>query len=242
MKIHVHIVSYNEEKMLPYTLDYYSSFCEKIFVWDNMSTDSSDVIYAKYPKVEVVKWDSNNEINEMNYVNIKSNCYKERSRNNVDWVITCDCDEYVYHPDLINVLTRYKNEGVNIVQTSGHEMVSETFPEYDGGSLLDKVKVGSEKMPNLSKPLIFDPMIDVTFDVGAHHLFSNNPIYSNSDEIKILHYKFLGKEYVADIYKQRLERLSDLNKKRQWGVHYSEIEKVHSMMDEILNKQNIIIK
>ena len=62
MKIHAYIIAYNEEKLLPFTLDYYSTFCEKIFVYDNMSTDSSDNIYKKYPKVTVVKWDSNNEI------------------------------------------------------------------------------------------------------------------------------------------------------------------------------------
>jgi glycosyltransferase involved in cell wall biosynthesis len=62
MKIHVYIISYNEEKLLPFTLDYYSTFCEKIFVYDNYSTDSSDEIYKKYNKVEVIKWDSGNEI------------------------------------------------------------------------------------------------------------------------------------------------------------------------------------
>ena len=241
MNIHAHILSYNEEKMLPFTLDYYSSFCEKIFVWDNMSTDSSDEIYYKYPKVEVIKWNSNNEINEMNYVNIKSNCYKDRSRNNVDWVITCDCDEFVYHPNLLNVLSHYKNKGITIINTSGHEMVSEEFPEYDGKSLLEKVKIGSGKMTYLSKSIVFNPKIDIRFDVGAHHCTSNNSIFSDSDEIKILHYKYLGKGYVSDIYKQRLSRLSELNKTKQWGKHYSEIEWVYNMMDKILNEKNIVI-
>ena len=50
MKIHAHILSWNEEKILPYTLDHYSNICEKIFVYDNMSNDSSDDIYKKYPK------------------------------------------------------------------------------------------------------------------------------------------------------------------------------------------------
>ena len=58
MKIHAHILSWNEEKILPFTLDYYSNICEKIFIYDNMSTDSSDEIYKKYPKVEAVKWSS----------------------------------------------------------------------------------------------------------------------------------------------------------------------------------------
>lgn len=44
MIIHAHILAWNEEKILPFTLDYYSSFCEKIFIHDNMSTDSSDDI------------------------------------------------------------------------------------------------------------------------------------------------------------------------------------------------------
>ena len=68
MKIHAHILSWNEEKILPFTLDYYSLICEKIFIYDNMSTDSSDEIYKKYPKVEVIKWDSGNEINEINII------------------------------------------------------------------------------------------------------------------------------------------------------------------------------
>ena len=81
MKIHAYIISYNEEKLLPFTLDYYSTFCEKIFVYDNYSTDSSDEIYKKYDKVEVIKWDSGNEINENNYIKIKSEEYRKYSRN-----------------------------------------------------------------------------------------------------------------------------------------------------------------
>ena len=79
MKIHAHILSWNEEKILPFTLDYYSNICEKIFIYDNMSTDSSDEIYKKYPKVEVVKWSSGDEIHELNYTKIKSEEYKNRS-------------------------------------------------------------------------------------------------------------------------------------------------------------------
>ena len=60
MKIHAHILAWNEEKILPFTLDYYSNICNKIFIYDNMSTDGSDDIYKKYPKVELIKWDSNN--------------------------------------------------------------------------------------------------------------------------------------------------------------------------------------
>ena len=56
MKIHAYIIAWNEEKILPFTLDHYSQFCEKIYVYDNMSTDGSDQIYEKYDKVVVKKW------------------------------------------------------------------------------------------------------------------------------------------------------------------------------------------
>jgi hypothetical protein len=242
MKIHAHIIAFNEEKILPFTLDYYSIFCEKIFVYDNMSTDSSDEIYKKYPKVEVIKWDSNNEINEFNYIRIKSNEYRNRSRNqDVDWVIVCDCDEFLYHPNLIEVLSGYKERGITVAKTSGHEMVSEVFPEYDGKLLIDKVRIGSDKMNNLSKCLIFNPNINVSYDIGAHGFSSNNSIFSEVDEIKVLHYKFLGKDYVKEIYRQRYERLGQINRQNQWGIHYSQIEKVHQMMDDIINKNNEIV-
>lgn len=242
MIVHAHILAYNEEKLLPFTLDYYSNFCEKIFIYDNMSTDSSDEIYKNYSKVEVLKWNSNNEINEMNYINIKSNEYKKRSRGqNVDWVITCDCDEFIYHPDLINKLNEYKSKGVTVIRTSGHEMVSEFFPKYDGKLLTDKIKIGSEKLKHLSKSIIFNPEINISFDVGAHLFSSDKTILSDTDEIKILHYKFLGKEYVTEIYNQRFSRLSELNKQRQWGIHYNKLNEVYVLMDDILKKNLYVV-
>lgn len=53
-KVHVYILCFNEEKMLPFTLDCYSSFCAKIFVLDNMSTDHSLEICSMYSKVQVI--------------------------------------------------------------------------------------------------------------------------------------------------------------------------------------------
>ena len=104
-KIHAHILAWNEEKILPFTLDHYSQFCEKIFIYDNMSTDSSDEIYKKYLNVEVIKWESGNEFNDFYNAKIKSEEYKKRSRDQgVDWVIVCDCDEFLYHENLLEKL------------------------------------------------------------------------------------------------------------------------------------------
>jgi hypothetical protein len=214
-------LAWNEEKILPYTLDYYSTFCEKIFIYDNMSDDNSDEIYKRYPKVEVIKWDSNNEINEINYIKLKTESYKERSRNqNVDWVIVCDCDEFLYHPNLIDVLVDYKSKGITVPKVCGHDMVSEIFPEYDGKLLVDKVKVGSERYQPMCKNIIFNPDLDVNYGIGAHSFNCDNAVFSETEELKLLHYKFLGKDYVKKLYIDRAKRLSTFNKQNKFGEHY----------------------
>lgn len=240
MKIHAHILSWNEEKILPFTLDYYSSFCEEIYIHDNMSTDSSDEIYKKYPKVTVIKWSSDNQINEMNYINLKNNEYKNYSRNkDVDWVIVCDCDEFLYHPNLLTVLQDYKEKGITVPRISGHDMVSESFPIYDGELITKKIKIGSERYQPMCKNIIFNPDIDVSFGVGAHSFTSPNGVFSQDEDLKLLHYKFLGKDYVKTLYVSRAKRLSDFNKQNKFGDHYFNLP--FKYMDEVLNKKQEII-
>lgn len=240
MKIHAHIIAWNEEKILPYTLDHYSEICTKIYVYDNMSTDGSNRIYKKYPKVSVIKWDSKNQINEMNYVNIKNNGYKQYSRKkNVDWVIVCDTDEFLYHPDLINKLEEYKSKGINVPRISGHDMVSLEFPKYDGKKITEKIKVGSERYQPMSKNIIFDPSLDVNYGIGAHTFSSDKAVFSEEEELKLLHYKFLGKDYVKELYNARAERLSSFNKQYKLGEHYLNLP--FEYMDKMINENYQVI-
>ena len=68
--------------------------------------------------------------------------------------------------------------------------------------------------------LIFNPKLDVQYGIGGHSFQANNAVYSTSPELKLLHYKMLGIEYVENIYKARAERLSDFNKQNKFGEHY----------------------
>lgn len=238
MVIHAHILSWNEEKILPFTLDYYSKICDKIFIHDNMSTDSSDDIYKRYEKVKVLKWDSNNEINEFNYTKIKSNAYKIYSRD-ADWVIVCDCDEFLYHENLMEKLDEYKKNGITIPQIDGHDMVSESFPEYDGNPITNKIKIGSETYQPMCKNIIFDPKIDVEYGIGGHSIQSKQGKLSPTAELKLLHYKFLGKEYVKNIYISRAKRLSEFNKQNKLGEHYFNLP--YQYMDTMLKNNYKVI-
>lgn len=223
MRIHAHILSWNEEKILPFTLDYYSQICEKIFIYDNMSTDSSDEIYSKYPKVEVIKWESGNEIHELNYTKIKSEEYKKRSRNqDVDWVIICDCDEFLYHENLLHKLQEYKNLGITSPKINGHDMFSESFPIYDGDLITNKIKFGSDVYEPMSKQILIDPNVDINYGIGAHQSVCNNCQSNETAELKLLHYKFIDFKYVLERYRMSSKRLSNFNKNNGFGSHYTD--------------------
>jgi hypothetical protein len=224
MKIHVYIIAWNEEKILPFTLDYYSTFAEKIFVYDNMSTDSSDEIYKKYDKVEVIKWgEKDNGHNDLSNKEIKSKEYRKKSRGlGVDWVITVDCDEIIYHENLLDLLKKYKEQKVDVPKISGHDMFSDEFPEYDGELIINKIKYGSELYEPMCKHVVFNPEIDIDFGFGAHHYQCNDCKTSEKPEIKLLHYKFIGFKYVLDRYRTLSKRQSKFNTDNNLNTHYKD--------------------
>jgi hypothetical protein len=243
MNIHSYILTWNEEKILPFILDYHSSISSKIFVYDNMSDDGSDEIYKKYPKVEVIKWSSNGEFNDGLNAQIKSNCYRTGSRGkNVDWVIVSDCDELLYHPNLIDKLSDYKKMGVDIPQIDGRNIVSNKFPDYDGRLITDILKIGSpETYKPMCKNIVFNPEKDVQFGMGGHQSFCQNCKYGQDLELKLLHYKFLDKDYVKKLYDDRLKRLSQFNRTYNLGNHYAVIQETYDYMDDLINENVQII-
>jgi glycosyltransferase involved in cell wall biosynthesis len=240
MKIHAYIIAWNEEKILPFTLDHYSQFCEKIYVYDNMSTDGSDEIYKKYDNVIVKKWQTpDKKYNDVILAELKSNIYKQSRKHKVDWVIVCDADEFLYHENLLEKLTEYNKNGVTMPKIDGHDMFSEKFPEYDGGLLIEKVKIGSETYEPMCKNIIFNPYLDVKYMPGAHSNQTTNSVFSEDNELKLLHYKFLGKEYVLERYKNLSKQLSEYNLKTGLSGHWTRPPLKY--MDEMKEKQFKVI-
>ena len=90
--VHYYILCWNEERILPQVLDHYSKFCQKMVVMDNESDDRSVEIIQSYPNAEVRTYQSNSQIRNDIYLEIKNNIWKE-SRGKADWVIVCVCYE-----------------------------------------------------------------------------------------------------------------------------------------------------
>jgi hypothetical protein len=215
-QVHAYILCWNEELMLPYTLDHYSRFCSRITLLDNMSDDSSLDIAKCYPNVIVKQWDSGGQFHDGLHARLKSSVYKN-SRNKCDWVLVCDCDEFLFGWEHLN---DYRTEGLQTPQVIGFQMVSRFFPTYDGRPIHEVVKRGYRDTV-FDKQVLFDPGIDIEFGFGAHKasVAPQNP--TSAPPLRLLHYKFLGPTYMRYKNQRSFARLSGFNKARGLGFHYN---------------------
>jgi glycosyltransferase involved in cell wall biosynthesis len=230
MIIYTYIFCWNEEKILPFTLDHYEQFSDRIFLLDNYSTDNSVEIAKKYDKVTVVPFSCRDEdtYDEFESANLRSTIYRDETygfnaTGKADWAILVDADEFVHHPEIEGVLKHYMEQGVGVPRLAGFDMFAKEFPEYKKGELLtQKVKTGNESL-SMCKPVIIAPdKVQVKFSVGAHFHSeaTGHALPSMYPEIVLLHYKGLGKDYVTKRYKQLLPRSSCTNKENQFGEHW----------------------
>ena len=216
--IHYYSLCWNEEKILPFVLDYYSEFCEKMIIMDNESDDSSHSIIKSYSNAEVRTYSSNGEIRDDIYLQIKNNVWKE-SKGKADWVIVCDTDEILFHPSIMKKLDELKANGVSIIKPFGFDMFSESFPVK---SLLE-IKSGVEDNRHLRKCIIFNPNMieEINYKAGCHKCYPQGQIkYYAKADFKLLHYKSLSLEYLINRYEMFKKRLSKFNLENKLGKHY----------------------
>ncbi len=223
MKTEVHILTYNEEAILPYTLRHYRTFAERIIVHDSFSTDSTRQI-ARAFGAEVRDWDTGGVLNDLLAANLKNTIWKGSDAN---FCIMADADELIYFPQgAAPTLQAYWNNGVAVVKPRGFEMHSYRFPTTTG-QIYDQVKFGAPDDKWYAKPILFSPprVSEMNFGIGAHNCkalsntgekinvvnFTNPPTY-------LLHCKHLGPvSRVAKEYTTDQQRLSDINRRERWG-------------------------
>jgi glycosyltransferase involved in cell wall biosynthesis len=219
LHIHVYTVCYNEEKILPYFLRHYSSFAEKIIVFDNYSTDSSPDIVRSCPIADLRRFNTNGTFNDLENIRIKNKSYKE-SLGKADFVIVVDMDEFLYHPQILELLRRYKSDGVTLPKTIGYDMISWRFPR-SSKPFVENMRIGRES-PSYAKRCIFHPEVDINFQVGAHTCnAAGNILESNSADIKLLHYHYLGLLRIIRKHRAFKRRLSQFNLEHKLGYQYT---------------------
>ena len=242
--IHYYAVCWNEEKILPFMLDYYDQFVDQFYIYDNYSTDNTRKVLSERSKVEVIEFGTNNSFHDLMHIEIKNNCWK-KSRGKADYVIVCDVDEFLYHPQLNNFLLQSFNEKISFFTPSGYNMYSTFFPEYQSNKLInDSVKSGTFDI-DFSKSIIFDPhrIVEINYTAGAHFCYPWGILNTNKDDcLKLLHYKNLGVEYVLNRCNLYRKRLSKSNIENEFGIEYlKEDETIATEINQKFQNSNHII-
>ena len=220
--VHAYFLCFNEEYILPHLLRYYSSFCEKIYILDNQSTDNSVMIINSFPNTEIITWESNNEVRDDLYLNLKNNVWK-KSIGISDYVIVGDADEFLYHEDMVKFLTLSKQRNFTIFRPEGYHMIGDEDLILDkNDNLLEKVKFGIKGNSN-DKLMLFDcnKIKEINYSFGCHQANPVGEVVMCSDpKLKMLHYKYLGLYDFIPKQKLRGDRLSQFNRNYGLGSYY----------------------
>lgn len=228
MIVHIYIMAYNEAILMPYLLRHYSTFADKIFVYDDGSDDGTREIVAGCPIAELRDLDCGNEMNDAKWRVFWSSIYKQ-SRGEADFVMLADADEFYYHKDMRSLLESYKAMGINMPLVSGYNMVSEA-PPSNNYQIYDEIWNGYPYAPE-SKQCVFDPALDVSYGCGRHQIEYVMPIEAvrstNTPEISLLHYAHMGVDYLMNRRLRWRERMSQANKDNGWGSYIFNDEDWH---------------
>lgn len=198
MKIDVYTLMHNEAPIVPYFLRHYETVADRIFVFEDRSTDGTRDILQAHPKVTLLHVDQTG-VDDAYWVNVLWPHYKLLSRGQADWVICVDADEFIYHPRLRDVLDEKRAGGLQFLRAKGYAMLSETFPTTSGQIYEECAKGVYDK--SSSKWVIFDPAIHILFTAGRHRgpreITPGTSMQVNTG-IKNLHYRYLGHDYFVD--------------------------------------------
>lgn len=239
MIIHIYALCWNEEKMLPYFFRHYDKIADQYYIFDNNSADNSYSILKSHPKVVA------NKINLPGQSMVEAaqqqyNSIWKKSRGKADWVIVCNMDEHFYHPNLRDYLERCTSVGITLVIPTAYEMVSDVFPVSDK-PLCETVKYGARDY-TMDKPEIFNPneIQEINFIPGRHWASPvGNVKKPPIREVLLLHYKYLGVDYVNKRHLELKTGLRQTDIVSGYGIQYLMNEEVRRKKISKLKEQSI---
>jgi glycosyltransferase involved in cell wall biosynthesis len=228
MKIHLHTLTFNEEKILPFFFQHYEGVVDHFFIHDNKSTDNTVKICKSRKNVTVRSWDSKGKMDSFQLTEKRNKIWKESKANSVDFVIVCDADEFLYHPNLKKFLQKMDKQEYSVAKPVGYAMCSKGFPMYDEQKLItDQIQKGI-RAPLMDKCVLFAPdwIEKMNFGLGSHFCLPEGYVKVKRDEeLKLLHYKTLGLDYSLERKNLFKKRVPIKNFKQGISKHYFADEK-----------------
>ena len=213
--ITIYTIAYNEEIILPYFIKWYKKrFPDcRIVIYDNESTDNT-VKIALENNCEIISYSTNNQLSDSTYLKIKNNCWKTA---NTNWVLVCNSDEFL---DIS--IEDLKKEKSTIIRSKGFNMYNLTKDETVENTTYGVRARQYDKFYLFNKKFINE----INYEAGCHSAKPKGKIIYSEKSYLLLHFSYIGENYIIERYKRNVNRLSDENIKNGWGIHYKETEKI----------------
>jgi glycosyltransferase involved in cell wall biosynthesis len=181
--IHIFILCYNEELILPHTLRHYRTYLPHAYItiYDNESTDHSREI-AEAWGCRVVRWSSENQQNEYIQQNIKNDVWKSATpfhEIQIDprpecsgrgWKIVVDMDEWVavteeqLAEEEAQGTSVLRIKGVNVIGQSQDALLADVSPQ----EIQQWNRVTDWKPENKNLCFLAPPIAQMNYTRGAH--------------------------------------------------------------------------
>ena len=222
MKVHLYTILWNEEAMLPFFFRHYDSLVDRYIIYDDGSTDRTLEMLAAHGRVEVRKFvRTDPESFVLSAQSLQNDFWKE-SRGRADWVLVTSVDEHLYHPAGLGLYLRMMRwRGVTAVPALGHEMVTDAFPSPHAHlAKTYRLGVPSHWMDKLN---IFNPdaIRETHYEVGRHRAGPEGDVrYPARDQVLLLHYKFLGFDYLIRRFAMLATGLGAVDRENKFGGQY----------------------
>lgn len=218
MIVDLYFACWNNADLLPFFFRHYDRYVRRYVALDDGSTDGSLDILKAHPKVLVgsMARAGDGEAHSTVALPLAETVWREHSMD-ADWVIMCDADEHLYHPDLMKYLEVCKAHGITIIPALGFQMLSDYFPK--SGMLIDQVVRGAP-FAKMSKLNLFDPnaIASLNYTAGRHRAAPTGRVIApDRDEVLNLHFKYLDFERVMERHAASATRLTVKDLEMRWG-------------------------
>lgn len=238
MVVHGHLLCRNEIELVPFVMDYWKRLgVDRLFVWDNGSTDGTIEALKAYDFVTIIPFASEGGYNdEYLLTTVRNLGWKRMSKDVADWVIVSDFDEVPYFigrndkkdpsfkvsnyedfPDFDGETFRdwlefLDDEKVSIVRTRMHQLIRKDFPEYKP-ELMHTYEGGRyyDENHRFDKTLLFNckKVEETNYQLGAHdaQFIARGLFMEYPSEYCMFHLKYLGEDYVINKSKRLYDNL-----------------------------------
>jgi hypothetical protein len=223
----------DEATLIPYFVRHYIRYGD-VTVFDDLSEDDTAALARAAGARVAPTPGQGGDDNEWRIMGVKNHNWKD-VRDAYDWVIAVDADEFLYHADLPGVLEDCKGRGATVLEPVGYQMIA-AAPPSRGGLITDEIRRG-RPCPLYSKWCCFDPrqVDEINFGIGAHHA---NPQGRRVDVLaypglKLLHYHFLGPDYVTARYANRVRWQANTAVPPGWRDYKESRQIVQGAIDDL---------